>query len=123
MHIAAKVALESPTVNQRRATRSNVLVSTTMRASGNHGLDIVIRNISTLGFMAEAKGVFEPESRVRVRLPVVGTLSARIVWVKDTEIGAEFAEEISLSQLRALLAATGAAPPRSTARAKFMAKA
>lgn len=118
MHIAAKVALETPTLNQRRSTRSNILVSTTMRASGNHGIDIIIRNISSGGFMAEASGPFEPETRVRIRLPALGTLAARIVWVKDGQIGAEFSEEIPLPKLRELLAATGAAPPRRDRRAK-----
>ncbi|WOK35533.1 PilZ domain-containing protein [Sphingomonas sp. C3-2] len=112
MHIAAKVALESPVQNQRRATRENILVSTTMRASGNHGVDIVIRNISSLGFMAETNGEFEADQRVRVRLPALGTIIARIVWVKDEQFGAEFAEEVELSKLRAILAATGAAPPK-----------
>lgn len=120
MHIAAKVSVETPGPNQRRVPRELVEVSTTMRASGNHGLDIVIRNISTLGFMAEAKGDFEPESRVRVRLPSLGTVFARVVWVRDGQFGAEFTNEVELPQLRAVLAATGAAPSKRDRRPRLV---
>lgn len=120
MHIAAKAALETPGPNQRRVPRENVEVSATMRASGNRGLDMVIRNISTLGFMAEADGDFEPESRIRVRLPSLGTVLARVVWVKDGRLGCEFINEIDLPRLRAVLAATGAAPPKRDRRPRLV---
>lgn len=120
MHIAAKAALETPGPNQRRTPREEVEVSTTMRASGNHGLDIVIRNISTLGFMAEAGGDFETDSRVRIRLPSLGTVLARVVWVKPGQFGAEFVNEIDLQRLRAVLAATGAAPAKRDRRPRLV---
>lgn len=120
MHIAAKVALETPGPNQRRVPRQDVEVSATLRASGNHGIDIVIRNISTLGFMAEATGELEAESRIRVRLPSLGTVLARVVWVKDGKVGCEFTNEIDLPRLRAVLAATGAAPPKRDRRPRLV---
>lgn len=120
VHIAAKVAMETPAPTQRRSDREDITVSTTLRASGNHSLDVVIRNISTLGFMAEGDINFEPESHVRVRLPTLGTVVARVVWAKEGQFGAEFVQEIDLQRLRAVLAATGAAPPRRDRRPRLL---
>ena len=113
MHIAAKMAVDIPASNRRRADRENIEVSTTLRASGHHGLDVVIRNISTLGFMADAEEQdFAPGDHVRVRLPSLGTVSARVAWARNGQIGAEFESEIDLHRLRAVLAVTGAAPAK-----------
>lgn len=120
MHIAAKMAVDIPASNRRRAEREAVEVSTTLRASGHHGLDVVIRNISTLGFMADADGEFEPGDQVRVRLPSLGTVSARVAWTRESQIGAEFEQEIDLHKLRAVLAVTGAAPARRERRPKLV---
>jgi hypothetical protein len=113
MHIAAKMAVDIPASNRRRAEREDIEVSTTLRASGHHGLDVVIRNISTLGFMADAANEdFMSGDHVRVRLPSIGTVTARIAWSRDGQIGAEFENEIDLQRLRAVLAVTGAAPAK-----------
>jgi len=121
VHIAAKVAMESPASNLRRADREDVEVSATLRASGHHSLDVIIRNISTLGFMAEGNLDCDPDNNVRVRLPSLGTVIARVVWVKDGQFGAEFTNEIDLQRLRAVLAATGAAPARRDRRPRLLA--
>lgn len=113
MHIAAKMAVDIPASNRRRAEREQIEVSTTLRASGHHGLDIVIRNISTLGFMADSGDQdFVPGDHVRVRLPAIGTVAARVAWARDGQIGAEFETEIDLQRLRSVLAVTGAAPAK-----------
>lgn len=116
MHIAAKLAFEEHAANKRRVEREDVQVSTTLRASGIHSQDIVVRNISTLGFMADATGKFAIDDRVRIRLPALGTVIARLVWARGGQIGCEFEEEIDLTRLRAVLAATGAAPARTPRR-------
>jgi len=120
VHIAAKVAVETPAPNQRRAEREPVKVEASIRSSGYHGNDVVIRNISTLGFMADAVGDFEPDSTILVRLPTLGSVSARIVWARDDQIGCEFVNEIDLQRLRALLANTGAAPSRRDRKPKIV---
>ena len=118
MHIAAKVAVETPASNLRRVEREPVQVDATIRSAGYHGHDVVIRNISTLGFMADAEGDFEPDSTILVRLPTLGSVSARIVWARDDQIGCEFVHEIDLQRLRTLLASTGAAPSRRDRKPK-----
>jgi hypothetical protein len=120
MHIAAKMAVDIPASNRRRTERQDIEVSTTLRASGHHGLDVVIRNISTLGFMADADGDFEPGDHVRVRLPTLGTVGARVAWTRTGQIGAEFENEIDLQRLRAVLAVTGAAPAKRSSRPRLL---
>lgn len=119
MHITAKLAFEAY-ANSRRVEREDIEVSTTLRASGVHSLEIVVRNISTLGFMADATGDFATGDRVRVRLPSLGTVTARLVWARGGQIGCEFDQEIDLSKLRAILAATGAAPARRNHRPRLI---
>lgn len=120
MHIGAKLAVDLPVCDQRRAEREMIEVSTTLRASGYHGHDIVIRNISTLGFMAEVEDEFTTGDLVRVRLPALGTMPARVVWVRNEQIGCEFDHEIDLPRLRQMLAVTGAAPARRAKRPKLV---
>jgi hypothetical protein len=120
MHIAAKMAVDIPASNRRRAERQAVEVSTTLRASGHHGIDVVIRNISTLGFMADVSAEFEPGDQVRVRLPSLGTVAARVAWAREGQIGAEFETEIDLQRLRAVLAVTGAAPAKRERRPRLV---
>jgi len=120
VHIAAKVAVEDPAPNQRRVEREPVKVEASIRSAGYHGHDVVIRNISTLGFMADAQGDFAPNSTVLVRLPTLGTVSARIVWAREGQIGCEFLDEIDLQRLRTLLASTGAAPSRRDRKPKVV---
>ena len=120
MHIAARVAVETPAPDQRRAPREPVEVSATIRSSGYQGHDVVIRNISTLGFMADAQGDFDAGSSIIVRLPSLGTVSAKIIWVRDGQIGGEFVTEIDLQRLRAVLASTGAAPSRRDRRPRLV---
>lgn len=121
MHIAAKLAIETPATNHRRVEREAIEVSTTLRASGYHSLDIVVRNISTLGFMADVgDSDFAADDQVRIRLPSIGTVIARVVWTRDGQIGGEFLEEIDLPRLRGILAATGAAPARRDRRPRLV---
>lgn len=120
MHIAARVAVETPAPNQRRVPREPVEVAATIRSAGFQGHDVVIRNISTLGFMADAEGEFDADAVLIVRLPSLGTVSARVIWARDGQIGCEFVNEIDLHRLRAVLATTGAAPSRRDRRPRLV---
>lgn len=108
MRIAARMAVENEGGN-RRAIRSSVQVSTTMRALGYHGFDVVIRNLSEHGFMAETANEFEEGSFVRLRLPCVGTVLARIAWSKGGQVGGEFLNTVSPIRLRLVMGMGSAA--------------
>lgn len=100
MRIAGRLALQRPlTEEDRRAVRGEVSVTTTMRALGYHGIDVVVRNISTLGFMAESPDAFPVGAYVRLRLPGLGAVHARVVWAEAGRIGAEFCNPVEQGRL------------------------
>lgn len=103
MRIAARMALERPLPCDRRAPREAVNVQTTMRALGYHGIDVVIRTISSNGFMAEAEGEFPPGSFVRLRLPGLGAVHARVVWADGRQLGGEFLNAVQPARLGRIL--------------------
>jgi hypothetical protein len=103
MRIAARMALERPLPCERREPRENVAVQATMRALGYHGIDVVIRTISPDGFMAEADGDFPPGSFVRLRLPGLGAVHARVVWADGRQLGGEFLNAVQPSRLGRIL--------------------
>lgn len=107
MRIAARMAVETDSGGNRRSVREPVEVETTMRALGYHGVDVVVRNISAHGFMAETVNDFAVGCYVRLKLPGVGTMLARIAWAEDGRIGGEFLNAVSPVRLRFILGIKG----------------
>lgn len=115
MHIAARLAIDyCPEVkpakgSRRKAQREDTAIPTKMRTLGYHGSDVVVRNISEQGFMAEAREDFVPGSHVRLRLPVAGVMLARVIWTKKGEVGCEFFNPLTEARLRMILGQRGLA--------------
>lgn len=103
MRIAGRLALQRPLPEDRRAVRGEVTVNTTMRALGYHGIDVIVRNISTHGFMAEAGDAFPVDAYVRLRLPGLGAVHARVVWSEEGKIGAEFCNPVEPGRLSRIM--------------------
>lgn len=103
MRIAGRLALQRPMKEDRRAVRGEVSVTTTMRALGYHGIDVVVRNISTLGFMAETPDCFPVGAYVRLRLPGLGAVHARVVWCESGQLGAEFVNPVEPGRLSRIM--------------------
>jgi len=99
MRIAGRLALQRPLSTDRRVEREPVNVATTMRALGYHGVDVIVRNISPLGFKADVSGDFPPGCYVRLRLPGLGAVHARVVWARDGSVGGEFCNPVEPSRL------------------------
>lgn len=99
MRIAGRLAMQRPLSEGRRAEREPVNVQTTMRALGYHGVDVVVRNISPLGFKADVAGDFPAGSYVRLRLPGLGAVHARVVWSSEGSIGGEFCNPVDPRRL------------------------
>lgn len=78
-----------------------------MRAIGYHGFDVIIRNISELGFMAETGNDLVEGCYVRLRLPCVGTVHARISWAKGGQVGGEFVNAVNPLRLRLVMGING----------------
>lgn len=103
MRIAARMAMETQPEGERRSARQQIKVEATIRALGYHGVDVVVRNISEHGFMAETHNEFPEGSYVRLRLPCVGTMLARIAWAKRGQVGGEFLNALNPPRLRLIL--------------------
>jgi len=86
--------------DRRRASRVPVELEATMRELGANGVEARILNISESGFMAVAEGHFEIGSRVWLMLPGRERANAVIKWTVGDRLGAEFAEAISLEDLK-----------------------
>jgi PilZ domain len=110
MQIAARLAVQSPAQDQRRAQRKTVSVAADMRLLGYHGFDVVVRDISELGFKVESPVKVASGSIVRLRLPGLGMLLGKIIWARSGHLGGEFINPVSPSRLRLVL---GYAPASS----------
>lgn len=96
--IRARIAEDQ--ADRRRAARLPVEVDATMRELGATGVEARVLNISETGFMARTGEQFEVGSRVWLLLPGRDRASAVVKWIAGDKIGAEFAEPISLGDLK-----------------------
>lgn len=104
MRIAARLAVQhEPQDDRRQAERLAVCASATMRALGYHGIDVVLRDISGEAFMAETSDAVAPGSLVRLRIPGLGAVLARIVWSKPGHVGGSFFNPVNDGQLRRIV--------------------
>src|SRR6478735_7212469 len=100
MGCAMKARIVEDRDERRRASRFPVDLDATMRELGASGVEARILNISETGFMAVAEAQFEIGSRVWLMLPGRERANAVVKWVVGDGIGAEFAEAISLDDLK-----------------------
>jgi hypothetical protein len=71
-----------------------------MRAIGYDGFDVVVGAISEHGFMAETDASFPPQAFVRLKLPGVGSVYARIVSAKKGSVSGEFVTPLAPGRLQ-----------------------
>ena len=100
MHIAARMAVESAAPDRRRKERFALDPATPVSIPGYHGGDIVIVDISELGFRAHAAVHIPPKSLVRLKVPGLGMVLARIVWSRRGDVGGEFVNPVGEGRLR-----------------------
>ncbi|HEX8839728.1 MAG TPA: PilZ domain-containing protein [Sphingomicrobium sp.] len=98
--IKARIA-QDQNDERRRFTRLPVELEAKMRELGASGVEAKVLNISESGFMAVAEGQFEVGSRVWLMLPGRERANAVVKWTVGDKIGAEFAEPLSLDDLKA----------------------
>jgi hypothetical protein len=73
------------------------------RALGYDGIDVIVGRISEHGFMAETDASFPPEAFVRLKLPGVGCVYARIVSTKAGRVSGEFVTPLATTRLQRTL--------------------
>lgn len=72
-----------------------------MRAGGGSPRPVHLRNISTMGFMAETGEDLAAGTEVAVKLPGVGLCRATVRWSIGPRVGARFADKIDVEAVRA----------------------
>jgi hypothetical protein len=85
---------------RRGSARFNVELDARVRELGDEGADAKVLNISEQGFMAETATQFEVGSRIWLILPGRERANAVVRWIAGDKIGAEFAEPLSLDDLK-----------------------
>jgi hypothetical protein len=94
---------------QRRAPRDEVALPTRMFVKDNQrGGDVLLVNISPYGFMVREYGETPRGAIVRLALPRLGQVSARVVWSLGGRVGAEFIKPIDSYAYAAMLSAARA---------------
>lgn len=88
MSIAGRLAFETGGEDDR-----------TGRAIGYHGIDVLVTDLSTEGFLADIRAAVPVGARVRLRLPGLGAAHARVCWSQDGALRAEFANPVGFGRL------------------------
>ena len=80
----------------RRAKRVEVSIPTALlRASGKDSL-VELRDLSFYGFKAQAEDAPQPGEFVKVNLPNVGLVRAKVTWARDGFFGGAFATAVDV---------------------------
>ena len=88
---------------QRRAPRDEVALPTRMYVKDHQGSDVLLVNISPLGFMVREYGETPKGAIVRLALPRLGQVPAKVVWSLGGRVGAEFIKPIDSYAYTAML--------------------
>lgn len=91
-------AATDPLFKERRSTRSHVSSKAKLRQQDWCNVEVTIRDVSTLGFMAECSAPVEIGSYVMLDLPGLGAVRAQVRWQLAGRMGGMFLDPISLSQ-------------------------
>ena len=98
--IKARIGQSTDASDRRQSTRFDVELDARVRELGSEGIEARILNISESGFMAQVESLFDVGTRVWLMLPGRDRANAVVKWIAGDKIGAEFAEPISLDDLR-----------------------
>ncbi|MBX3562392.1 MAG: hypothetical protein KF780_11345 [Sphingomonas sp.] len=80
----------------RRAPRLAVDCATHMQPQNLYNIEIRVRDVSTLGFMAECKEPVRIGSYVALDVPGIGPVHAQVRWQIGARMGGMFLDPISL---------------------------
>ena len=100
MSFVMKARIAEDESERRQYSRLPVELDAKMRELGANGVEAKVLNISEQGFMAIAEGHFEVGTRVWLMLPGRERANAVVKWTAGEKLGAEFAEPISLDEIK-----------------------
>lgn len=107
MNDAAKTTGQDP-AEMRRAPRDDVALPTRMINARRQSVDVLLVNISPLGFMVREYGETPKGSIVKLLLPRLGEWEATVMWSLGGRIGAQFTKPIEPLAYAAMLQAARA---------------
>ncbi|MFN2259315.1 MAG: PilZ domain-containing protein [Parasphingopyxis sp.] len=93
-------------VEKRRAERDAVSIRAMLHEPGEDGHEIMVGNLSPFGFMAVSPTQYREGTLVRLQLPLIGEVNARIVWSLSDRVGAEFIRPFDARGYREMLDST-----------------
>jgi hypothetical protein len=91
----------------RGAERVAILLDGVLTKAGADGIDVRLRDVSNLGFMAECSGFVGIGSAVMLHIPGLDPLPAEVRWGLSGWIGCKFEQELSWDRLFLLLVEEG----------------
>ena len=91
-------------IRARRAdARDSLFLSATIRRAGETAEGIApvrVRNLSSVGMMADHNGLCVPGEQVIVTLRGIGSVSGKVAWVRTGRIGVAFDSQIDPKRAR-----------------------
>jgi len=93
-----------PVTDGRKAERRIVNLAAALREQGARTTRIVVLDISTGGFKAEADEPLEQGSEVWLKLSGLEAKRSRVVWSREREIGCEFEWPLHPRELEVVVA-------------------
>lgn len=103
VRIAARMAVESTGSSTARDIYSRPDGGLPARSQSYGGINVLVRALSAHGFTAETRGEITEGSFVRLKLPCLGTMLARISWSKSGQVGGEFLNAVNPLRLQQVL--------------------
>ncbi len=88
--------------DSRRTPRERVSTSAALRGGGTRALADVL-DISVHGARLSTAGPLIVGSRISLKLPLVESIEATVVWVDDFQAGCEFIKPLHSGEFRTLL--------------------
>lgn len=85
-----------PDYKARRAPRLSVDCAASLQPQNLYNIEVRIRDVSTLGFMAECEEPVRIGSYVALDVPGIGAVHAQVRWQIGIRMGGMFLDPISL---------------------------
>ncbi len=100
-YVETQASAPAPEVERRRSdlVRTDVSIRARLIRDGQPELDVVVRNLSAAGFMAECLVPLEAGTPVVLALPGIGYLPGEVRWNLSFRIGGLFQFELSTREL------------------------
>lgn len=103
MFIAAELS-QLPVGNGRKAERRIVNLAAALRENGARTAQVLVIDISPLGFKAEASEEIVEGSEVWLKLANFEAKRSRVIWRKGKEVGCEFETPLHEREIQLIVA-------------------